>query len=79
MNVSGITSFNKNFDQVFMNNSFGAENFEPKPIFEKTLNEIKYNRLKGITSIDMNISAIISFNRKIDPLSINKSFEAETL
>ena len=60
MNVSGITSFNKNFDQVFMNNSFGAENFEPKTTFEKTLNEIKYNRLKGITSIDMNVSYITS-------------------
>ena len=43
-----------------MNNSFEAAKFEPEPTFEKTINDIKSNHLKSITSIDMNISAITS-------------------
>ena len=57
-NLSGITSFDKNFDPISMNNSFEAEKFEPEPTFEKTLNEIKADHLKSITSIYMNVSAI---------------------
>ena len=43
-----------------MNGSFEAENFEPEPIFENTINDIKANHFKIITFVDMNISAITS-------------------
>ena len=43
-----------------MNNIFEAAKSEPEPEFEKTINEIKANNLKSITSIIMNISAITS-------------------
>ena len=58
MNLSDITSFEDNFDPISTNNSFEAAKFEPEPIFEKTINDIKYTHLKSITFIDMNISAI---------------------
>ena len=45
-----------------MKNSFEAEKFEPKPTFGKTNNEIKANHFKSISSIDMNVSSIISDN-----------------
>ena len=35
-----------------------VENFKPEPTFEKTINEIKANHLKTITSIDMDVSDI---------------------
>ena len=41
-----------------MNIRIKVEKFEPEPTFEKTINEIKTNYLKNITSIDMNVSAI---------------------
>ena len=53
-----ITSFDNNFDLIRINNSFEAAKFEPEPTFEKTINEIRSNHLKSITSIVMNISAI---------------------
>ena len=43
-----------------MKNSFEAEKIEPKQTFEKTINGIKANHLKSITSIDINVSAITS-------------------
>ena len=61
-----------------MNNSFEASKFEPEPTFEKTVNKIKFNHLKSIVSAAMNLSALTSFDNKIDPLSMNNSFEAET-
>ena len=59
-----------------MNNIFEASTFEPEPTFEKTTNDIKDNHLKSIASAAMNISAITSSDEKIDPLSMNNSFEA---
>ena len=59
MNISTITSFGDNFDPLSMNNSFKAETFEPEPTFGKTINKIKANGLKNITSIYINVSAII--------------------
>ena len=59
-----------------MNNSFEAEKFEPYPTFEKTINEIKDNHLKSISSAAKNSSAITSFDENSDPLCINNSFEA---
>ena len=41
-----------------MNNIFEAETIEIEPTSEKTINEIKANHLKHITSIDINVSAI---------------------
>ena len=59
-NPSAIKSFHENFDPICIKNSFEAAKFEPEPTFEKTINEIKANSLKSITSIDMNVSAITS-------------------
>ena len=58
MNISAITSFDKNFYSLIMNNRFEAAKFEPNPTFENTISDIKANPLKSITYIDMNISAI---------------------
>ena len=58
VNSSAITSFDENFYSICINNSFKAEHFEPEPTLEKTINEIKANHLKSITSIYMNVSAI---------------------
>ena len=60
MNLWAITYFDKNFDPIFMNNGFETAKFEPEPTFENTINEIKYNHLKMITSIDMHILDIPS-------------------
>ena len=70
------TSFYNNFDQLSMNNSFKASKVEPEPTFENTINEIKDNHMKSITSAAMNISAITNFDNKIDPLRMNNIFEA---
>ena len=43
-----------------MNSRIEVAKFEPEPTFEKTINEIKYNHLKCITYMDMNVSAITS-------------------
>ena len=39
------TSFENKFEAFSLNNSFEAENFEPKPTFEKTIYKIKTNHL----------------------------------
>ena len=57
-NPSAITYFDKNSDPICINNSFESEKFEPEPTFEKTINDIKSNNLKIITSIYMNVSPI---------------------
>ena len=41
-----------------MNSIIEEEKFEPEPTFEKTINEVKDNHLKSITSIAMNLSSI---------------------
>ena len=43
-----------------MNKRIEVSEFEPEPTFEKTINDIKANHLKSITSINMNVSAITS-------------------
>ena len=70
------TSFDKNFHQLSMNNSFEAEKFEPEPTFENTINEIKYDHLESIASAATNPSDITSFGDNYDPLCINNIFEA---
>ena len=57
-----ITLFDNNFDPLCMKNSFGAETSKQKPTLEKTVNDIKSNNLKSITSIEINVSAITSKN-----------------
>ena len=57
MNPPAITSYEESFYLMFMNNSFKAEIFKTEPIFENTLNEIKSDHLKNITSVEMNVSA----------------------
>ena len=59
-NISAITSVDENFDPLSMNNSFEAENFEFEPTFENTIDNIKANILKSMTSIDINVSTITS-------------------
>ena len=59
-NPSAIKLFDENFDPLYINNIFESAKFEPEPTFGNTINEIKANNLKNITSIDMNISAITS-------------------
>ena len=60
MNLSAITLFNKNLEQLSMNSTIEVAKFKPEPTFEKTTNGIKDNHLKNITSIDMNVSSITS-------------------
>ena len=62
-----------------MNNKFEAEKFEPEPTFEKTINDIRDNHLKIIAFSAINLSDITSFDKKIDPLSMNNIFEAEKI
>ena len=59
------TSFDKNFDPLSMNNIFEEAKFEPEPTFENTINNIKDNHLKSITSTSFNLSAITSFDEKL--------------
>ena len=60
MNISAISSFDNNFEQLIKKSIIVVENFEPEPKLENTSNNIKTNHLKSITSIDMNLSAITS-------------------
>ena len=57
-NPSAIKFFEENFDPLCIKNIFEVEKFEPEPTFENTINEIKANHSKSITSIDMNVSPI---------------------
>ena len=59
-----------------MNNKFEAAKFETEPIFENTINQIKYDHMKSIAYATTNISAITSFDKNFDPLSMKNSFEA---
>ena len=71
INLSYITSFDGNFDQLSMNNRIEAAKFEPGPTFENTINEIKANHLKIITSVDMNVSSITSNKPHLSSKHIN--------
>ena len=77
--TKSTTSFDNNLYPLSMNNIFEAENFEPEPAFENTINEIKDDHMKSIVSATTNLSAIISFDNNFDPLSMNNSFEAEKI
>ena len=60
--ISTITkSSDKNLDQLSINNSFEAETFKLDPKFEKTIDKIKDNYLKSVSSNTTNPSAITSF------------------
>ena len=76
MNSSVITSSDKSFDTLSLNNISESAKFEPEPTFEKTIIEIKDNHLKSIASAAMNLSAMTSFDDNLYPLCINNSFEA---
>ena len=52
-----------------------VEKIEPGTTFERTINEIKYNHLKSISSATMNISAITFFEKNFKQLSMNSSIE----
>ena len=52
------SSFEDNFDPLIMNNRIEAAKFEPEPTLEKTINMVKYNHLKSINYIGMNVSYI---------------------
>ena len=58
MNLSAIAFFDENIDTLYMNNIYEAAKFEPEPKIENTINEIKSNHFKIITSIVMNVSDI---------------------
>ena len=60
MDLSAINLFDKNIEQLSMNRRIEVARFEPEPTFENTIYEIKENRLKSITYIDMNSSSITS-------------------
>ena len=78
-NSSAITSFDKNFYPLCINNIFEAAKFEPEPKFENAINDIKDNNLKSIASAATNPSAIKYFDENFDPLCINNSFESEKI
>ena len=58
MNISAINFFNVNTEQLNANSRIEVAKFEPEPTFENTINNIKANHLKSITSIAMNLSVI---------------------
>ena len=70
-NPSDITSIEDYFDQLCINNRFESEKFEQEPTFEKTINDIKANHLKSITSIGINISAITSDKTSLSSEHLN--------
>ena len=54
------SSFDENFEQISTNRIIEVAKLKPEPTFQNTINEIKDNHFKSITSITMNISAIAS-------------------
>ena len=72
MNLSAINLFGENFKQLSMNSKIEVEKIEPGPTFEKTINEIKNNHLKIITSATMNLSSITLFDKNFKQLSMNR-------
>ena len=58
-----------------MNRRNKVAKFESGTKFDRTINDIKYNHLKSITSATMNISAITFFDNNFKQLSMNSSIE----
>ena len=78
MNLSAITLFNDNFKQLSMKITIEVAKFEPGPTPEKTINEIKDNNMKSITSGAMNLSDITLIDENIKQLSMKIIIEVET-
>ena len=74
MNLSDINLFDDNLEQLIMNSRIEVEKFDPKPTFENTINEIKYNHLKIIAFSAKNSSVITSFDENSNSLCINNKF-----
>ena len=71
------TSFEETFDPLSMNIITEVEKLEPRPTFENTINDIKYDindirdsHMKIIAFSTMNILAITSFDENFDQLSM---------
>ena len=62
-----------------MINRVEAETLEPVSTFERTINDIKDNHLKTISSAAMNTSDVNMFGNNHEPLSINNSFDSAKL
>ena len=75
MNLSAITLSGNNFKRLSMKSRIEVAKFDPELTFEKTVNEIKDNYLKIISSAIMNISAITLLDGNIEQLSINSIIE----
>ena len=54
-----------------MNSSIEVAKFELEPTFEKTINDIKANHSKIITSTVMNLSATTLFDKNPEQLNMN--------
>ena len=60
-----------------MNIRIEVENFEHKPKFEKTINDIKYNYPKSIASTAMNLSDINLIDKNLEQIGMNNRIEVE--
>ena len=79
MNLSSITLFDENLEQLIMNRIIELAKLKPEPTFEKTTNYIKDNHLKIISSADMNLSAITLFGDNLEQISMNSIIEVAKL
>ena len=75
MNLSAITSFDENFDQLSMNSINEVTKFKPGQKFENNNNDIKDNYLECIASITINISANTLPEDNFKNISMNSSTE----
>ena len=66
-------SFNENLEHISINSRIEVAKFEPEPIFEKTIHEIRDNHLKSITSITMNLS----YKTKIKPSLYSEDLKSD--
>ena len=76
INLSAITLFYMNLEQISINSRIEVTKFEPEPTFEKTINDIKDNHLENISSAATNLSAITLFEENFDQLITNNRTEA---
>ena len=58
-------------------NSIILAKLKPEPTFENTINDIKDNHHKIVSSSAMNLSAITSFDDNFKQLSMNSILEVE--
>ena len=79
MNLSDIPLFGDNFKHLSINSSIKVAKLKPEPTFEKTINEIKYNHMKSITSTATNLSAITLFDDNPEQLIMNRIIEVAKL